>query len=368
MEETAMQDQHYHDAAETVIRAGNIPFPVSDTLIDILKTIMTPEQARFVTLFHKPLNRDEIKVKSGLADAALDAMLDGLMDNGIVSGIPSRGSGMMVYRPMPPIPGIFETTMMKGEAGEKQKTLARLFERLFEELTGMVQENYDALAPAFAAIPPMTRIIPVETQIDRAFDTVLPTEDVKKLVERFDTIGVAVCYCRHQKDLLGRSCQVTDERKNCLFFGNTAKFFISRKFAEPISREQAIQILEKAEKDGLVHKAFHEKYDTGRDEMAICNCCKCCCETFQLFYRGGGPALTYTSYIATVDEDACIGCEACADICPMEAVRMDDGIARVDEARCIGCGVCAGQCDVEAITLKRTGQRQVCVMPPKRAA
>lgn len=363
-----MSDQHYHEAASAVIRAGNIPFPVNDTLIEILKNIMTPEQAQFVTLFDKPLNREEIKAKSGLEDVALDKMLDALMDNGIVSGIPSRNSGMMIYRTLPPIPGIFETTMMRGETGEKQKTLARLFERLFEELSGMVQENYDIIAPAFKAIPPMTRIIPVETQIDRAFDTVLPSEDVKKLVERFDTIAVAVCYCRHQKDLLGRSCRVTDERKNCLFFGNTARFFISRKFAEPVSKEQAIRILEKAEKDGLVHKAFHEKYDTSRDEMAICNCCKCCCETFQIFYRGGGPAITYTAYIANVDEDTCIGCDACVDICPMEAVRLVDGIAMIDETRCIGCGVCAVHCDTEAIILKRTGQREVCVMPPKLVA
>lgn len=79
-------------------------FPVNNTLIDILKTIMTSEQARFVTLFHKPLNRDEIKAKSGLEDAALDNMLDDLMDNGIVfRGSPSRSSGMTVYRPMPSI-------------------------------------------------------------------------------------------------------------------------------------------------------------------------------------------------------------------------------------------------------------------------
>jgi formate hydrogenlyase subunit 6/NADH:ubiquinone oxidoreductase subunit I len=362
-----MSDQTYRTAAAAIIGAGAIPFPVNDTLLEILRIIMTPEQARFIQLLDRPLNREELKNKSGLEDAALDRMLNELMDNGVISGRAGKSSGLMVYRAMPPIPGIFETTMMRGETGEKQKILARLFDKLFEEFSGMVQKNYDAIAPAFRAIPPMTRIIPVEKQVDRAFDTVMPCEDVKKLVDRFDTIAVAVCYCRHQKDLLGRSCGVTDERKNCLLFGKTAQFFIDHKFAELITRDQAKQILEKAEADGLVHKAFHEKYDTGKDEMAICNCCKCCCETFQTFYRGGAPTVTYTAYIARVEADTCTGCEACVDICPMEAIEMADGIARVEDSRCIGCGVCAYHCPAESLTLERTGQREVFVMPPKLA-
>jgi len=211
----------------------------------------------------------------------------------------------------------------------------------------------------------MTRIVPVEKHIDQKFDTVMPCEDVKKLVDRFDDIAVAYCYCRHQKDLLDKSCSVTDERKNCLFFGSTARFFISRKFAEPITGDQAKQILEKAEKDGLVHKAFHEKYDTNKDEMAICNCCKCCCETFQSYYRGSSPTVTYTSYIARVDAESCTGCEVCVDICPMEAIEMNDEIARIDDSKCIGCGLCAYHCAAESLVMERTGQREVFVPPPK---
>ena len=361
-----MSDQTYRAAASAVIAAGAIPFPVNDTLLEILKAIMTPDQAEFVQLLDRPLNREEIKKKSGMADADLDHMLNSLMNSGVISGTASRGSGLMVYRAMPPIPGIFETTMMRGETGEKQKTLARLFENLFEELAGMVQANYDAIVPAFKAMPPMTRIVPVEKQIDRAFDTVMPCEDVKKLVDRFNTIAVATCYCRHQKDLLDRPCRATDERKNCLFFGKTAEFFINYGFAEPISQDQAKQILEKAEADGLVHKAFHEKYDTGRDEMAICNCCKCCCETFQSYYRGSSPTITYAAYIARVDADTCTGCEACADICPMEAIEMTDDTAQVIDARCIGCGVCAYHCPADALALERTGQREVFVPPPRQ--
>ena len=360
-----MTDQSFHDAASIAIAAGQVPIPVNETLIQLMKTIMTEEQADFMKLFNKPSTREELAEKTDLDDAALDDMLNSLMDNGIITGIPSKSTGQMIYRPLPPIPGIFEYTMMRGETGEKQKTLARLFERIFDELADMVQENYEAVAPMFEAMPPMTRIIPVEKEIDLKFDTVMPYEDVKKVIDRFDTIAVAYCYCRHQKDLLNKPCQMTDERKNCLLFGRTAEFVIAHNFGEQISGDKAKTILEAAEKAGLVHKAFHEKSDTDKEEFAICNCCKCCCETFQIYYRGAGPAATYTSYMAKVDEESCSGCGECVDICPMEAIEMVDDLSRIDESRCIGCGVCAYHCPAEALHLERTGQRKAFVPPPK---
>ena len=359
-----MNDQPYRDAASKLIAAGGIPFP-TDSVIEILKQMITVDQAAFIQLFDRALNRDEIKEKSGLDEAQLDRMLDDLMDNGVVFGMPSKHTGIMVYRLLPPLPGIFESTMMRGEHGQKQKKLAVLFENLFESLSALVQENYDAVVPALKNIPAMTRIVPVEKQIDQKFDTVLPCEDVKKLIDRYDTIAVAYCYCRHQKDLLERPCKVTDDRKNCLLFGKTAQFYIDHRFAESISKDQAKRILEKAEADGLVHKAFHEKYDTDKDEMAICNCCKCCCETFQSYYRGSSPTVTYTAYIARIDGGICSGCGVCVDVCPMEAIEITGDIAGIGEAKCIGCGLCAYHCNTSALALERTGQREVFVPPPR---
>lgn len=361
-----MTDQVYREAANTIVSVGQIPFPVTDTLVALLQVVMTEEQAAFLRLLNKPMNHEQISETSGLEGVALENMLNKLMDEGIISGIPSKSTGVMVYRALPPIPGLFEYTLMRGETGEKQKTLARLFEQLFEELADMVQANYDTVAPAMKSIPAMSRVIPVNKEVDRKFDTVMPYEDVKKVIDRFDTIAVVHCYCRHQKDLLQTPCQVSDQRENCLTFGQSAKFVIDHKFGKQITRDQALAILDAAENDGLVHKAFHEKFDTSRDEMAICNCCKCCCETFQGFYRGWMPAANYTSYKAIVVADECTGCEICVDICPMEAVSIADDIARIDESRCIGCGVCAYHCTTEALKLERTGQREVMVLPARR--
>ena len=355
-------------AAAAMNNAGPIPMPVTDTLLALLQTIMDEEEARFVHIFDKPsLNMEEIKERCDLDEASLDAMLDGLLHKGALMVTTSRSAGIDVYTLMPPFPGLFELTMVRGETGEKEKKLAALFEELFEELTQMIQANYDNVVEVFKVIPPITRVVPVECEVDMKLDSVMPYEDAEKIVDKFDTFAVSHCYCRHQKDLIGKPCEVTDERVNCLTFGRSARFMIDYDFGKEISREETKRILKECEEAGLVHKFFHEKNDLERDEFAICNCCKCCCATFDLYYRGAAPMQTYTSHRAAVDGDLCNACEVCVDMCPMEAIELVEDVACIDDEKCIGCGVCAYHCASEAITLERTGIREVFVPPPRIA-
>jgi heterodisulfide reductase subunit A len=69
-----------------------------------------------------------------------------------------------------------------------------------------------------------------------------------------------------------------------------------------------------------------------------------------LMHRGliEAPAIT-----AVVDHDLCIGCGACANICPFNAIRMEPfGTPTVFEAACKGCGLCGVECTVGAMELR----------------
>jgi ferredoxin len=54
--------------------------------------------------------------------------------------------------------------------------------------------------------------------------------------------------------------------------------------------------------------------------------------------------------VAKVNVDECVGCGACADVCPQEAIAVDD-VAVVNEAECVDCGACADECPNNAVTV-----------------
>ncbi len=54
-----------------------------------------------------------------------------------------------------------------------------------------------------------------------------------------------------------------------------------------------------------------------------------------------------------VDEKKCIGCGACASICPVKAIKLVNSKAVIDPKKCIKCGSCAQFCPVGAIEIKQ---------------
>ncbi len=361
-----MSEKLWYKVARSFIKAGRLPIRVSDIIIEIMQTLLTEEQAKFITLLRKrSYNIEEIKPLTDMDDEALNNMLNDLMHIGVITGIRSRSTGVMVYRKTPLVPGIIEFILMRGETNERAKHFAKLILKLYKQLVQDTQTNYDQMVQEYRNGPSIDRVIPVEEEVEARQEIVLSIEEASKIIEKYDPIGVAVCYCRHKKDLLDEPCETTKERRNCFAFGRTAEFLISHGFVEKISKEEAMDIMKIAEDEGLVHKVFHTNLDIEKEVDGICNCCKCCCGTFLLHYTGAVPLMDLTSHLAHVDEDLCSACGTCEQSCAAEAIELIDTVAVVNEDRCLGCGVCAHLCPESAINLERTEMRRVFIPPPK---
>ena len=360
-----MSDKLWDKVARKFMKAGSLPFPINDTVIDILKMVITEEQAMFLSLLKKSsYNLEQLKSLTDMNDEALNKMIKDINHTGALTAIPSKSTGVMVYRIVPFFPGMLEFTLMRGETNESTKEIARLWQKFFDEIVEFTQKNYDLMLKSLENRPSVDRIVPVEQEIELNQERIIPLEEMSKIIEENDPIALVTCYCRHQKDLIGEPCKTTDLRKNCFGFGRAAEFIIKEKFGEKISKEDALRIMRESEEAGLVHKAFHNGLDPTKEIEGICQCCKCCCGSFSSHYRGGAPFLSQTSYLANVDEESCIACGVCVEKCNAEAIEVEDR-AVIDEGRCIGCGLCALHCPEKAIKMERTGPRTVIVPPPR---
>ena len=54
---------------------------------------------------------------------------------------------------------------------------------------------------------------------------------------------------------------------------------------------------------------------------------------------------------AKVDLDKCKGTGTCAEVCPVEAITVEDK-AKIDEETCVDCGTCIDECPEKAISLE----------------
>ena len=127
-----------------------------------------------------------------------------------------------------------------------------------------------------------------------------------------------------------------------------------------ITREEALTILDEANKAGLVHST-----NNAQDEVYyICNCCTCSCGVLRsMVDYGSEHSIARSDFYATVDEDICTGCETCLDRCQFNAMVMNDGICNVIEANCYGCGLCVTSCPEEALSMVQKNPKEITPPP-----
>lgn len=61
--------------------------------------------------------------------------------------------------------------------------------------------------------------------------------------------------------------------------------------------------------------------------------------------------------VAVIDEQACIGCALCVEVCPVDAILGAPKLMHtVIAAECTGCGWCLPPCPVDCIALVERGE------------
>ncbi|MFW9941123.1 MAG: ATP-binding protein [Candidatus Thorarchaeota archaeon] len=372
-------DEKYKNAVQVINSAGGTPVPVTANTVEILKYIVEQKHLDFIMAFkgRRSQTMEQLIESSGMSEDEINEHVKVLAKKGLIMNQPSS-AGIMIYRLMPFVNvGVYEYTFMKKlEYNEWEKGLAQLYLKLNKESRGRMLANYDAIVKRFLpTMRPIDRTVPytenfesgkeieivVDEELEAPEEKIMSTQKVEEIINKFDEIAVGHCYCRHFRDLVGEPCKQTDLRENCFTFGKSARYTTEQGFARMISKEEALEILKKSEKDGLVHKAYHPNMDFKREEDSICNCCSDCCG------QARGITSNLSNYIARVDHDICEGCGTCVEKCYSGAKYLnDEGKAETDEDRCIGCGICAAFCPEGAISLVER-PRVVRLAPPRSA-
>lgn len=68
----------------------------------------------------------------------------------------------------------------------------------------------------------------------------------------------------------------------------------------------------------------------------------------QVLYPPSESSIQGAKMVNVIAND-CVACGACADVCPQDAITIDD-VAVIDADKCVDCGACVDECPAGAIT------------------
>jgi len=334
-----MHEQLYRRLGEAMAqrgRGGAVNVPEYDRM---LRVLFTPDEAEVNAVMPGGyFTPDVIAAQTGKSLEAVTAILETCADKGLCMSVMRKG--VRVYVAPPLMPGLFEYQFMRGTKTPRDYEIARAINTYRKAATA-------ATPPPARAVFPGTRTIPVQRTV-KAEVSVQTYDQIKAYIDTSDPIAVATCYCRHEALLIDEKDVCGMPNDVCMQFRSTAEYLIERRMARKVSKDEAMDVMRRAEEAGLVHACVN----TQRLDF-ICNCCACHCAILQGVLRNPKPAEAMLhNYEPSFDADRCILCGTCVDRCPMKALTLGDGtVPDWDADRCIGCAVCATGCQEEVITM-----------------
>jgi Na+-translocating ferredoxin:NAD+ oxidoreductase subunit B len=325
------------------------PETTSGSDIELLKQLFTPEQAEVVMLLtYRFESLEQIQERAKATGRSL-ADMEQILDEAATRGVIGRRdkNGKKQYKTIPYVVGMLEGVALNASP---------------ELITAHIKYSGDgSFWKEFihTKIPQM-RTIPVQKSITPQHQ-VATYDEIRKIIETTDDpIAVFECVCRNGAEKAGAPCKRTSRKETCMAFRDMAENIIrKRTTGRRISKEEALEILQKNQNDGLVLQPSNAQAPD-----FLCSCCGCCCGLLKLHKFIPNPVDHWaTNFFAEVNLELCLGCGLCEESCQAAALKMNQAsqVMTVDLTRCLGCGLCVEACPELAIELRK---KQTEVVPP----
>ncbi len=295
-----------------------------------LAAIATDEEAELACKMgvRIPKTFEQLKSLSGKSDEELKKMLDHMSWTGLLEynceNLDGKNPDHEKRWNLPVlIPGVGEFTNMNHTLLREHPEMGSFFDQMARTALGpishMVPEGGGGIG---------MHVIPVEKAIDMENESI-SVEHISYWLDKYEgKYAASPCSCRLSRSTYDDNCG--DDPENwCIALGDLADYVVEQdKGGTYVTKEEALRIIEKAEKNGFVHQITN--IDGEHKIFAICNCNSNVCYGLRSSQMFNTPNLSRSAYVARVDKEKCVACGRCVEKCPAGAVKLGQKLCKED--------------------------------------
>ncbi|MHA2473148.1 MAG: 4Fe-4S dicluster domain-containing protein [Promethearchaeota archaeon] len=203
--------------------------------------------------------------------------------------------------------------------------------------------------------------IPINRSLGAFENQILPGKIFKYFIDKASHIVVRDCGCRE-----AFKCSDHDISLGCMYLGDDVLQVIDPvplNGVRVVNKQEALDHVQRAIDNGLVPilgRVVGELQGFGKDDtghnLSCCFCCTCCCINGKMISSASEKSSSIYRKLEglriEVDQEKCIGCELCMEVCVFKGMEMVDDEAHIREKFCLGCGRCANVCPHDAISIE----------------
>ena len=295
------------------------PIGENNAFTSMFKLLVSEEEAELgCKVSNKPTSIEQIAKDAKMSIEEVKPMVEHMAQKGLLFERITK-NGEHFYNVPPFIPGFYEYVMTDPET-IKNPAVAKEFRRAIDDLAGLLR-NVDVQGGGLMKVTPVMKEI-------HAQQKVYSFEDVMTFINNASRYSVADCACRTAAKLVGKGCEHPIQG-TCMQLDETADYYVRTGRGKYLTKEEIIERLEYVEKAGLVHCAFQVE---GKDYTNfICNCCGCSCSGLRTINRVDANPMSHSNFRAQIDENKCVACGDCVDVCTMNAVRLGNNFSGSDK-------------------------------------